>query len=67
MAAFAPYATLPNVTGVPAISVPHGRDGDGMPLAVQFIGPLGADGLLLRLARLCERAAFWSFPLPATA
>src|SRR4051812_9735856 len=54
MAAFAPYATLPNVTGVPAISVPHGRDGDGMPLAVQFIGPLGADGLLLRLARLCE-------------
>ena len=62
MAALAPYGLLANAAGVPAISVPRGLDRAGLPLAVQFIGPLGSDVLLLRIARLFERAAPWSFP-----
>ncbi len=69
MAALAPYATLANATGLPAISVPHGRDHEGLPLAIQILGPLGSDVRLLQLARLFERFAPWSFPFqhpPAT-
>jgi amidase len=62
MAALAPYALLANAAGVPAISVPRNLDRAGLPLAVQFIGPLGSDVLLLQIARLFERAAPWSFP-----
>jgi amidase len=60
MTDFAPYATLANVAGAPALTVPHGVDGDALPLPVQLIGPMGADGLLLRLARLLQQAVPWS-------
>ena len=62
MAALAPYGLLANAAGVPAISVPRGLDRAGLPLAVQLIGPLGGDVLLLQLARFFERAAPWPFP-----
>jgi amidase len=62
MAALAPYGSLANAAGVPAISVPRGLDRAGLPLAVQFIGPLGGDVLLLQLARFFERVAPWPFP-----
>jgi amidase len=67
MAALAPYGLLANAAGVPAISVPTGLDRAGLPLAVQFIGPLGGDVLLLQIARLFERAAPWSFPFERAA
>jgi amidase len=60
MTDFAPYATLANVAGTPALTIPHGIDGDALPLPVQLIGPMGADGLLLRLARLLQQAVPWS-------
>ena len=68
MAALAPYGLLANAAGMPAIAVPRGLDRAGLPLAVQFIGPLGGDVLLLQLARLFERAEPWPFPFlqPAT-
>jgi amidase len=66
MAALAPYATIANATGLPAISIPHGRDRAGLPLAIQIIGPMGSDILLLQLARLFEAAAPWSFPFSAS-
>lgn len=62
MAALAPYATIVNATGLPAISIPHGRDRTGLPLAIQIIGPMGSDILLLQLARFFQAAAPWSFP-----
>jgi amidase len=62
MAALAPYATIVNATGLPAISVPHGRDRVGLPLSIQVIGPTGSDILLLQMARFFEAAAPWSFP-----
>jgi amidase len=64
MAAFAPYASLANVAGIPALTVPHGQDGAGLPLPVQLLGPMGSDGLLLRLAAQLEAARAWSFAIP---
>ncbi len=43
------------------LTIPHGTDGDGLPLPVQLIGLMASDGLLLRLARLLQRAVPWSF------
>lgn len=64
MHAFAPYAALANVAGVPALTVPHGSDDAGFPLPVQLLGPMGSDGLLLRLARVLEAARPWRFKEP---
>ncbi|HWJ73178.1 MAG TPA: amidase [Kaistia sp.] len=60
MSDFAPYAMLANIAGTPALTVPHGTDGAGLPLPVQLIGPMASDGLLLRLARRLQRAVPWS-------
>jgi amidase len=60
--ALAPYALLANAAGVPAITVPRGLDRAGLPLAVQFFGPLGSDVLMLQIARFFERVAPWPFP-----
>ena len=61
MTDFAPYATLANVAGTPALTLPHGLDAAGLPLPVQLVGPMASDGLLLRLARTLQRALPWSF------
>ena len=54
-----PYTQLANLTGRPAISVPlHWTDG-GLPLGVQLVGRLGADGALLQLAAQLEDARPW--------
>ena len=54
-----PYTQLANLTGRPAISVPLHWTGAGLPLGVQLVGRLGADGLLLRLAAQLEQARPW--------
>lgn len=56
---FATYTGLYNVTGEPAISLPLGRDADGMPLGVQFAAPYGEDRRLLELAIELEQAQPW--------
>lgn len=54
-----PYTQLANITGRPAISVPLHWTAAGLPLGVQFVGPLASDGLLLRLAAELEQARPW--------
>lgn len=54
-----PYTQLANLTGRPAISVPLHWTDAGLPLGVQFVGRLGSDGLLLRLAAQLEQAQPW--------
>ncbi|UNT00515.1 amidase family protein [Streptomyces tubbatahanensis] len=56
---YAAFTSVHNVTGMPAMSVPLGRDGEGLPLGVQFAADLGGEGLLLSLAAQLEAAAPW--------
>ena len=59
MTAFAPYATLANMTGLPAITVPFGADAEGLPLPVQMMAPMGRDHQLLALAGVLEAEGRW--------
>jgi Asp-tRNA(Asn)/Glu-tRNA(Gln) amidotransferase A subunit family amidase len=45
-----------NLTGVPAISIPCGASGDGLPIGLQMLAPWGAEDRLLELAELHEQA-----------
>jgi aspartyl-tRNA(Asn)/glutamyl-tRNA(Gln) amidotransferase subunit A len=51
-----PYTYPFNLSGHPAISLPCGLAPDGMPVAVQIVGPFGSDALVLAFAREVETA-----------
>jgi amidase len=61
---FTPFTAPFNVTGQPAISVPAGIGADGLPLAVQLVGGLGAEDVLYSLAGQIESAAPWAHRRP---
>ena len=52
---FAPYVGIANVAGLPALTVPNGRDAAGLPLPIQLMGPVGWDAVLLKLASCLEK------------
>ncbi|MGY1739385.1 MULTISPECIES: amidase [unclassified Blastococcus] len=58
-ARWAPFAMPWNLAGVPAAVVPAGTRPQGWPLAVQLVGPPGAEGRLLWLAGDLERRRPW--------
>jgi amidase len=64
MTAFAPLATVANIAGFPAITVPFGADAEGLPLPVQLIAPFGHEPLLLSLAALLEAEGRWQHRFP---
>jgi amidase len=64
---FTPYTPFVNVTGQPAISLPMYEGDDGLPLAVQLIGPPVSEGLLLSLATQLEAELRWDERRPAGA
>ena len=53
---WSPYTYPFNLTGQPAASVPCGFSPDGLPLALQIVGPPRTDALVLRAARAFEAA-----------
>jgi Asp-tRNA(Asn)/Glu-tRNA(Gln) amidotransferase A subunit family amidase len=48
------FAPLANLTGYPAVSVPAGYDGDGLPVGLQAMGPPWSERRLLALALATE-------------
>jgi amidase len=51
---YAPWSSMVNVCGLPAITLPvhwtGGAAGTGLPMGIQLVGPMGSEGLLLRVA-----------------
>jgi len=62
---WAPYTAVANMTGRPAVSIPLHWTAAGLPLGVQLLGRLGADGDLLRVAAQLERVQPWVDRFPA--
>ncbi len=61
---FAPFATLANVTGAPALTLPFGADDVRLPLPIQLIAPIGGDLRLLALGATLEAEQRWQHPIP---
>jgi amidase len=63
-AQFAPFCAGFNMTGQPAISVPLGMSGDGLPIGAHFVAAYGREDVLIRLAAQLEAAAPWADRTP---
>ena len=64
---FTPFTAIFNVTGQPAISVPLFQGDDGLPLAVQLVGPPAGEALLLSLTAQLEAERPWADRRPELA
>jgi amidase len=62
---FTPFTAIFNVTGQPAISLPLYHSEDGLPTAVQLVGPPAREEVLLSLATQLEAAQPWADRIPA--
>ena len=58
-ARYAPFTGPWNLAGLPAVVVPAGMRPEGLPVAVQFVGPPGAETRLLWIAGELERRQPW--------
>ena len=59
-----PYTYPFNLTQQPALSVPCGRTGAGLPVGMQFVGPRHADALVLRVGQAYEGRTGGSVQVP---
>ncbi len=62
---FTPFTAIFNVTGQPAIALPLYHGEDGVPTAVQLVGPPAREEVLLSLAVQLEAALPWADRAPA--
>lgn len=63
--AFCPYASLANLTGTPAMTLPLGMSHDGLPIGIMAQGPFASEARLLQLAAEVEAQAPWAERRPA--
>ena len=61
---FTPFTAIVNVTGQPAVSLPLYFGDDGLPIAVQLVGPPAREEVLLGVATQLERALPWADRVP---
>ena len=64
---FTPYTAMINITGQPAVSLPLYHGEDGLPTAIQLIGPPAREDILLALAAQLEEALPWADRRPSVA
>jgi amidase len=62
---YAPFTSLFNTTGQPAVSLPLEQDSDGLPVGMQFVARYGDEVTLFRLAAALEEARSWKDRRPA--
>jgi aspartyl-tRNA(Asn)/glutamyl-tRNA(Gln) amidotransferase subunit A len=48
-----------NLTGLPAVAVPCGQSGDGLPIGLQFVGPAFGESAVVRVANGYQQASAW--------
>lgn len=53
-----------NIAGLPAISVPCGKDDKGLPVGMQLIGPKFSEQALFNLSELYETESGFSYEMP---
>jgi aspartyl-tRNA(Asn)/glutamyl-tRNA(Gln) amidotransferase subunit A len=58
-----PFSYPFNLTQQPAAVVPCGLTRDGLPIALQIVGPMFQDALVLRAARAYESTREWKLPV----
>ena len=51
------YTVPVNIAGIPALSLPCGTDGRGLPVGVQLMGRTFSEPLLYRVGEALEKAA----------
>ncbi|WP_084420253.1 amidase [Henriciella litoralis] len=54
-----PFTPPQNITGQPSMSVPMGRDSNGLPIGMMFSGRYGDEATLFRLAAQLEETSPW--------
>jgi aspartyl-tRNA(Asn)/glutamyl-tRNA(Gln) amidotransferase subunit A len=64
LAALIRLATPGNVSGLPALSVPCGFTGAGLPIGLQILGRPFAEPMVLRVGRAYEAATHWTSRRP---
>lgn len=52
---FMPYVAYANVWGLPALSIPVGKDENDMPISIQVISSIGNESAIFRLGSIIEK------------
>lgn len=58
------FSRVFNLTGLPAISVPCGFTGDGLPIGLQLVGAMYQEATVLKAAHAFEHATEWNLRRP---